>query len=62
MASELARAGRTPQWLSEQTGIAPHLLQEKLDMQLDLTVADLSDIADALDISVTRLVPRVAEG
>lgn len=60
--SELARAGRTPQWLSEKTGIASHILEAKLAMQVDLTVSDLADIADALDLPVARLMPSVAGG
>lgn len=61
MATEVARAGRTARWLSTQTGIAPDVLSRKLAAQLDFTVAELADIAGALDIPVARLVPRLDE-
>ncbi|WP_145985674.1 MULTISPECIES: XRE family transcriptional regulator [Microbacterium] len=59
--SELVGAGRTVSWLAEQTGIAPHVLQKQLAMQLDFTVTDLAEIAGALSIDVARLVPRSAD-
>lgn len=55
--SELAGAGRTIPWLSEQTGIDLRVLQKQLAMQLDFTVTDLAEIAGALSIDVARLVP-----
>ncbi|KQQ65874.1 hypothetical protein ASF63_11040 [Microbacterium sp. Leaf320] len=59
--SELVGAGRTIPWLSQQTGIALHVLQKQLATQLDFTVTDLAEIADALSIDVARLLPRSAE-
>ncbi|MGJ0388930.1 hypothetical protein [Microbacterium sp. CGR1] len=58
--SELVSAGRTVPWLAEQTGIALHVLQKQLAMQLDFTVTDLAEIAGALSIDVARLVPRLS--
>ena len=55
--SAIGHAGRTPQWLAERSGIAPRALQEMLSLRRDFTVVDLGDIADALGISVSELVP-----
>lgn len=59
--AELLGAGRTIPWLSQQTGIALHVLQKQLAMQLDFTVTDLAEIADALSIDIARLLPRPAK-
>lgn len=61
MRAELLGAGRTIPWLSQQTGIALHVLQKQLAMQLDFTVTDLAEIADALSIDIARLLPRPAK-
>ncbi len=55
------RAGRTVPWLSDETGIALHVLQKQLAMQLDFTVTDLAEIAGALSIDAARLLPRVGD-
>ncbi len=54
---ELRRGGRDASWLSDRTGIAGAVLRSKLAGRSDFTVADLGDIAQALDISVARLTP-----
>lgn len=59
--SELVRAGRTVPWLSDETGIALHVLQKQLAMQLDFTVTDLAEIAGALSIDAARLLPRAGD-
>jgi len=61
VAAELVRAGRSGEWVSDQTGIPAHALHEKLAMRLDFTIADLADIAHALEIPVAQLVPRLRD-
>lgn len=55
--SAIDRAGHTPQWLAERSGIAPRALQEMLSLRRDFTIVDLGDIAAALGIPVSELVP-----
>lgn len=59
VAYEILRAGRTTEWLSERIGMPAHQLRKKLAMQLDFTVADLGEIADALDVTPSQLMPCV---
>ena len=54
---ELRRGGRDAPWLSDRAGIARAALRRKLAGEADFTVADLAEIAQALDISVARLTP-----
>lgn len=54
---ELRRGGRDTAWVCARTGIAGDVLCRKLAGELDFTVADLADIAQALEISVARLTP-----
>ncbi|MFJ2544533.1 hypothetical protein [Microbacterium sp. NPDC087589] len=55
---ELLRAGRSTQWLSTQVGITVAELRERLAGESDFTVADLAEIAQALDIAVAQLTPH----
>ncbi|KQR47594.1 hypothetical protein ASF87_01040 [Microbacterium sp. Leaf161] len=55
---ELLRAGRSTQWLSARVGITGAELREKLAGEVDFTVTDLAEIAQALDIAVAQLTPR----
>lgn len=55
---EMLRAGRSSQWLSAQVGITGPELREKLAGEVDFTVTDLAEIAQALDIAVAQLTPR----
>lgn len=55
---ELLHAGRSPEWLAPQVGITGAELREKLAGEADFTVADLAEIAHALEIAVARLTPR----
>ena len=57
VSDELVASGRTPQWLAEQAGISAKALRSKLAMRADFTVVDLADIAHALGIPVSELVP-----
>ncbi|KJQ54447.1 hypothetical protein RS85_01599 [Microbacterium sp. SA39] len=57
MASELRRSRRTVGWLSEQSGIEVPLLAAKLREDEDFTIADLANIAPALDVPVSSLMP-----
>lgn len=59
VAYEIVRAARTTEWLAERIGMPVPELRKKLAMQLDFTVADLAEIAHALDITASQLVPRV---
>jgi hypothetical protein len=55
--SELEQADRSVEWLSASTGIDREVLASKLHLHEDFTMADLSDIATALGISVSALAP-----
>jgi predicted transcriptional regulator len=55
---ELLHAGRSTRWLAEQVGITEATIRKKLAGEADFTIADLAEIAVALDISVARLTPR----
>lgn len=55
---ELLRAGRSAQWLSRHVGITGAELRARLAGEADFTVTDLAEIAQALDIAVSRLTPR----
>lgn len=50
-------AGVTRTDLSLRSGIAPGALADLLDGREDFTLVDLLDIATALDIAVTALLP-----
>lgn len=54
---ELLRAGLSTQWLSTQVSITGAELRERLACEADFTVADLAEIAQALDIAVAQLTP-----
>lgn len=55
---ELVRAGRSSQWLSARVGITGTELRRKLAGEVDFTVTDLAEIAQALGIAVAQLTPR----
>ncbi|WP_067201578.1 hypothetical protein [Microbacterium sp. XT11] len=56
--SALSTRQRTVSWLAEEAGIPLTRLTELLDGKGGFTVADLGDLAAALDVAVTDLVPR----
>lgn len=55
--SELATADRSVDWLARQTRMSQPALRQKLAGGTDFTVADLAEIAAALGIPPSRLVP-----
>lgn len=58
VSEEVLRAGHGTQWLAQQLGTTVAELREKLAGEVDFTVADLAEIARALDIPVAQLTPR----
>jgi transcriptional regulator with XRE-family HTH domain len=55
--SQLRTAERSIDWLADETGLSPVALRQKLSGGADFTVADLAEVAAALGISPTTLVP-----
>jgi len=59
---ELARRRMSARQLALMTGWSPMYVSRRLRGQLPFTIADLDDVASALDIPVTRLLPRSEDG
>ncbi|OAN40778.1 hypothetical protein A4X16_12690 [Microbacterium sp. H83] len=57
VAAALTRAGRTPEWLAAQTSLSLDSLRRRLDADHDFTITDLAEIAAALDVPVSALLP-----
>lgn len=55
--AELGRQGHTSKWLAEQTGRSEVWASRHLRNAAEWSVDDLMDIADALDIPATQLLP-----
>ncbi len=54
---ELVRRQRSSEWLAVKAGIDVQELDEKLRLSRDFTVTDLAQIAAALRIDVSSLLP-----
>ena len=56
--AELARQGRTPYWLSENTDITYQTLARRLRGSSRFSLTEVAQIASALNLSVTELMIR----
>lgn len=55
--ANLARRAKTKVWLAEQLGISTATLQRRLAGQSSFSLAEISTIAESLDIPVSDLLP-----
>jgi len=55
--SQLTTAERSIDWLADEMRMSRSMLRRKLSGDADLTVTDLAEVAAALGISPTVLVP-----
>jgi transcriptional regulator with XRE-family HTH domain len=58
--ANLARRGKTKVWLAAQLKISTATLQRRLAGQSSFSLAEISTIAEALDVPVSDLLPGVA--
>lgn len=58
--ANLARRGKTKVWLAEQLGMSTATLQRRLAGRSSFSLAEISTIAESLDIPVSDLLPGVA--
>lgn len=57
VAEAIRRADRTQAWIADKAGISTGTLRKKLRGGTSFTVAELRDIAEALNVSPSSLLP-----